>query len=157
MKFKSLTCKLGRRKRFSLLGFLCIVLSHLSVSDAVAQSPNMKIRIIIDGEVATATLDKTSVADDFAAQLPLNLILVNYAGIERIADLPRKLSVQGAPSGMTPVAGDITYYAPWGNLAFFAQDGVYATGLVQLGKVEVGLRLLQRPGPLHARIERVVD
>lgn len=117
----------------------------------------MKIRIDVDGEIVTATLDDTAAAHDFAALLPLSLTLEDYAVIERIANLPRKLSVAGAPAGMTPKVGDITYYAPWGNLAIFVGDNVYARGLVRLGKVDMGLPALQRPGPLKVRIERIKE
>ena len=54
--------------------------------------------------------------------------------------------------GVTPKVGGITYYAPWGNLAIFVGDNVYARGLVRLGKVDTGLPALQRPGPLKVRV-----
>lgn len=114
----------------------------------------MKLRMHVNGEVVTATLDDTAAARDFAALLPLSLTLEDYAVIERISGLPRKLAVAGAPAGHTPKTGDITYYAPWGNLAIFVGDNVHARGLVRLGKVDTGLPALQRPGPLKVRIER---
>lgn len=117
----------------------------------------MKLRLHVDGEIATATLNDSAAARDFAALLPLSLTLKDYAGVERISDLPGKLSVADAPAGMTPRTGDITYYAPWGNLAVFAGDDVYARGLVRLGKVDTGLTALQHPGPLRVRIERIKD
>lgn len=123
-----------------------------------SQEGSMKIRVDVDGEVVTATLDDTAAARDFAALLPLSLTLKDYADVERIADLPRKLSTVGAPAGMTPEAGDITYFAPWGNLAIFVEDGKGSSrGLVRLGKVDTGLPALQRPGPLKVRIERITD
>lgn len=67
-----------------------------------AQQGPMKIHLHIDGAIATATLDNNAAARDFVAQLPLSLTLQNYAEIERIATLPRKLSVDGAPAGITP-------------------------------------------------------
>ncbi|MGL5631172.1 MAG: cyclophilin-like fold protein [Azovibrio sp.] len=117
----------------------------------------MKICMDVDGEIVTATLDDTPTSHDFAALLPLSLTLENYAEVERIASLPRKLSVSDAPPGMDPDVGDITYYAPWGNLAIFAGDNVYARGLVRLGRVDTGLSALQRPGPLKVRIERIKE
>jgi hypothetical protein len=118
----------------------------------------MKIRLDVDGEVVTATLEGTAAGRDFAALLPLSLTLTDYADIERIADLPRKLSTAGAPAGMAPKAGDISYYAPWGNLAIFVEDGKGSSrGLVRLGRVDTGLPALRRPGPLKARIEQVED
>ena len=115
----------------------------------------MKIRLDVDGQMVEATLYDNATAKDFAALLPLSLTLDDYAVIERISDLPRKLSVEDAPAGMTPKAGDITYYAPWGNLAIFAERRAYAPRLLPLGRIESGLPAIQRPGPLKVRIERV--
>jgi hypothetical protein len=117
----------------------------------------MKIRLHLDGEIATATLNDSAAARDFSAFLPLTLTLENYAVVERISNLPGKLSVDGAPEGTTPRTGDITYYAPWGNLAIFVGNDVYARGLVRLGRVDSGLPALQRSGPLKVRIERIND
>ncbi|EYS97605.1 hypothetical protein CF68_07555 [Cupriavidus sp. SK-4] len=117
----------------------------------------MKIRLNLDGQVATATLYDSAAARDFAALLPLSLTLTDYARIERIADLPRKLSRGTAESTVPVRAGDLAYYAPWGNLAIFAEDGTgnYTGDLMRLGQVDTGLPALQRSGPLQVRIERV--
>jgi hypothetical protein len=42
------------------------------------------------------------------------------------------------PSGTTAAAGDIAYYAPWGNLALFYRDFTFSEGLVRLGRLEPG-------------------
>ena len=117
----------------------------------------MKIRMDVDGREVFATLEDTAASRSFADLLPLSLTLSNYAQIERIADLPKKLSVKGAPAGVAGKAGDITYYAPWGNLAIFVENGEYARGLVRLGRVETGLAALERDGPLDVRIERIEE
>ena len=83
----------------------------------------MKIRLTVDGEVTTATLYDSTAARDFAALL-LSLTLTDYARIERIADLPKGSTERNAEKGMVPAkAGDLAYYAPWGNLAIFVEDG----------------------------------
>ncbi len=119
----------------------------------------MKIRLTVDGQVATAALHDNATAREFAALLPLSLTLTDYARIERIADLPQKLSRSSAESTVPVKAGDLAYYAPWGNLAIFVEDGTgnYTGDLMRLGAVETGLPALQRPGPLAVRIERVPD
>ena len=122
-----------------------------------AQQGPMKIHLHIDGAIATATLNDSAAARDFVAQLPLSLTLDNYAVIERIATLPRKLSTPAASMGMTPVTGDIAYYAPWGNLAIYLSGTVHDRGLVRLGKLDSGLAALQRPGSFTVRIERASD
>jgi hypothetical protein len=115
----------------------------------------VKIRLTVEGATLTATLDDTDVARDFAALLPLTLTLEDYASTEKVSDLPRKLSTTGAPAGTAAVAGDITYYAPWGNLALFYRDFGYSSGLVTLGRIDAGADVLRRPGPLTAKIERI--
>jgi hypothetical protein len=86
---------------------------------------------------------------------PLDLLLADYASTEKISDLPRRLDTAGAPPGFAPSAGDIAYYAPWGNLAVFHKDFAYSAGLVRLGKIDAGIALLRRPGTLRVMIEHI--
>ena len=113
----------------------------------------MKIRLDVGGTSLTATLDDTEAARDFASLLPLTLTLEDHASTEKISDLPRKLSTPGAPAGVAASAGDISYYAPWGNLAVFYRDFAYSPGLVKLGRIDSAIELLRRPGPRTAIIE----
>ena len=109
------------------------------------QKSGTKLNIVVDGAViATGELDSSPSAADFASLLPLTLHLQDYEVTERIADLPRKLSTEGAPSSYTPSAGDICFYAPWGNIAFFYQDGASSDGLVRLGCFRSGLDRLKK-------------
>ncbi len=85
-----------------------------------------------------AQAEDTATARDFAALLPLTLTLSDYAGAENVADLPRRLDTTGAPAAYTGRPGDITYYAPWGNLALFHGSGPNAPGLIRLGRLEPG-------------------
>ena len=98
----------------------------------------MGIRIPAAGAELRGTLEDTATARDFAALLPLTLTLDDYAGAEKVADLPRRLDTTGAPPAHTGRPGDITYYAPWGNLALFHGDGPDAPGLIRLGRLEPG-------------------
>ncbi len=139
-----------------LAGLLFVTQSAMAGDNdrGVVQETLVKIEIIVEGETATATatLFDTPTGRDFASLLPLSLTLEYYADIERISNLPRRLSTAQAPDGMTPEAGDITYYAPWGNLAIFARGRDYARSLIPLGKVDSGLPVLQRHGPLAVQI-----
>lgn len=134
-------------KFFKGLVSLCVLFSVTSASYAIKpQGKNqqrgsmMKIRIDIDGtqQPLFATLAMSPTVEDFAKQLPLTLILKDYDSTEKIADLPTKLTTQNAPHGYAGKAGDLTYYAPWGNLAFFYRDSAvgYANGLIFLGKLD---------------------
>ena len=115
----------------------------------------MKIRITFDGTELTATMNDSLAAQDFLALLPLILTLEDYAGTEKVSDLPAQLSTEGAPEGSDPSVGDIAYYAPWGNLAMYYRDFGYSNGLVILGKVDGGIESLQGPGSLSVTIERI--
>ena len=115
----------------------------------------MKIRLILEDRVITATLIDSKATQDFISLLPLTLTLEDYAGTEKISDLPRRLSTEDAPAGIDPAVGDITYYAPWGNLAIFHRDFGYSGGLVRLGKVDSGIEAFKVPGSVRVRIELV--
>ncbi len=121
------------------------------------QETKMKIRITIGDKVASATLASNETAQDFVSLLPLTLTLKDYADNEKISDLPKKLSRKGAPASYDPSAGDITYYAPWGNLALFHKDGHDSPGLIKLGSFDSGAELLHEPGVLKATFERTKD
>ncbi|WP_444438806.1 cyclophilin-like fold protein [Pseudomonas sp. A6] len=113
----------------------------------------MKILIRLAQTSYTATLFDGPAARDFAALLPLDLVLEDYAATEKVSDLPRKLTTTGEPKAYEPSAGDITYYAPWGNLAIFHRPFSRAAGLVLLGRLDADFNLLRQSGSLKARIE----
>ena len=115
----------------------------------------MKIRLTINGKAINATLIDNATTKDFLTLLPMTLTLEDYAATEKISYLPRKLSTAGAPAGSDPSVGDVTYYAPWGNLAIFYRDSRYARGLIQLGRIDSGIEALNVAGPLKATIERI--
>ncbi|MGG2296731.1 cyclophilin-like fold protein [Aeromonas veronii] len=115
----------------------------------------MNIKMTIAGQIITATLEDSHSARDFFAMLPLALPLEDYADTEKIAYLPRKLTTQGAPKGIDPNVGDLTYYAPWGNLAIFYRDFGYSTGLIKLGRIESGLSHLTTTSAASITIEAI--
>jgi len=104
----------------------------------------MKVRLVTKGAVLTATLDNNAATRDFVSLLPLGLTLRDYAGTEKVSDLPRRLSTAGTPPGMDPEVGDLAYYAPWGNLAIYYRDFGYSEGLVKLGHIDSGIESLGR-------------
>ena len=115
----------------------------------------MKIRMIVSERTFTGCLDSNETAKDFAALLPIELQFSDYNTIEKVADLPERLSNKGAQEGYEPKAGDIAYYAPWGNLALFYHNFGYSRGLIRLGRIETGLEELSKIGSTKARIERI--
>ena len=114
---------------------------------------NMKISLKLQDKTLTATLHDNPTAREFASLLPLTLTLEDYSKTEKISDLPKKLTKDGAPAGADPSLGDIAYYAPWGNLALFYKDFRYSDGLILLGKLDGGAEALSVPGSLKVTIE----
>ena len=115
----------------------------------------MKIRININRSEITATLIDNVTSRDFLSLLPLKLKLEDYGETEKIGYLPKKLTTEGAPPGIEPSLGDVSYYAPWGNLALFRRDFRYSPGLIKLGKVDTGLEALNVRGSADATIDLV--
>lgn len=114
-----------------------------------------KIRMTIDGTAITMAFEDNATTRAFLLLLPMTLTLEDFKKTEKVSDLPKELSTEGAPYGIDPSIGDITYYAPWGNLAFFYRDFGYSRGLVRLGRIESGIEVLSQSCPLTAIIERV--
>ena len=73
-------------------------------------------------------------ARDFLSMLPLTLPIEEFAGREKLGDLPRELVTQGSP-GSDPEDGDLIYFKPWGNLGFYYNtDGIgYSDQTIHLG------------------------
>ena len=102
----------------------------------------------------TAQIADNPSARDFLAQLPLDLTLTDYAATEKVATLPRPLTRDNAPAAVTPRAGEIGYYAPWGNIALYYKDGPHSPGLVILGRIDKPYADLATPGAVKVTIRR---
>jgi hypothetical protein len=113
-----------------------------------------KIEIVAGERRWTARIDATPAARDFLAQLPLELTLKDFAGNEKIADLPHPLTRKDAPDAITPHVGDIAFYAPWGNLAIFYRDGHHSPGLIPLGRIDGEAVGLAGSQPVKVSIRR---
>lgn len=84
-----------------------------------------------------------------------NLAVEDYSTNEKIAYLPRKLTEDGSGPFSNEAAGDLCYYAPWGNLAFFYGGYQYSPGLIRIGRLDDGPAPLLRRGKCALRIERL--
>jgi hypothetical protein len=116
----------------------------------------MKIRITLEDQVITATLNDNKTSQDFISLLPLTLTLEDYAGTEKISHLSERLSMEDAPNGSDPSVGDIAYYAPWENLAIYYKDFGYSNGLVILGRIDDdGIEALNVAGNVNVTVELI--
>lgn len=107
----------------------------------------MRLRFRFADQDFLAMLEDNPSARDLFSMLPLNLTIADYATNEKISYLPRKLTEEGGERFGGEAAGDLCYYAPWGNLALFHGAYRWSRGLIRLGRLEQG------PGPLLTRGE----
>jgi hypothetical protein len=114
------------------------------------------IQITFGDTLLTARLDDNATARDLAAQLPLTLTFRDHNHVEKTAPLPRKLSLDDAPPGHDPAAGDIGYWAPGGNFVlYYDDDAPYFEGIVRIGHFNGDMAPVERlPEGSSATIER---
>nr|WP_236843055.1 cyclophilin-like fold protein [Bradyrhizobium icense] len=114
---------------------------------------NLRIRCGLGQQSFTATLFNNPSVRDFASILPVDLTIEDYADNEKIAYLPRKLTEDGSGPFSDEAPGDVCYYGPWGNLAFFYGSYHFSRGLIRLGRLDDGIQPLLTKGKFPLRIE----
>jgi hypothetical protein len=130
------------KSRITAIVLLAIAANFANGDEPMARNDADRIRFsFADKEIIVALVDN-SAARSLVAMLPLDLEFRDYAASEKISDLPRRLDSSDVPAGHDPAVGDLTLYAPWGNLAFFYRDHGYARGLVPLGSIVSGADVL---------------
>lgn len=123
------------------------------VKEDIENPNNMKLKITIGNTVATGVLYDNATGRDFAKRLPLTVTMEDYASTEKIFYPEPKLSTQGAPAGFDPSVGDLTVYAPWGNVALFYKDFGYSRGLVSFGKITSVMETFKVSGSVTVKFE----
>jgi hypothetical protein len=114
------------------------------------------IRITFGDTELTARLDHNATARGLVAQLPLTLTFRDHNNAEKTAPLPSELSVEGAPEGHDPAAGEIGYWAPDGDLVFYYDsDAPFFNGIVRIGEFDGEMDAIERQSEdFSATIER---
>ena len=103
------------------------------------------IRISFGDTQLTGRLSDNATARDLADQLPLTLTFRDHNNVEKTAPLPRELSLDEAPEGHDPAAGDLGYWAPGGDLVvYFDDDAPSFDGIVRVGEFDGDLEALRR-------------
>ena len=105
-----------------------------------------RMKMSFNGQSIFVTLTENSATKDLIARLkvePITIEFSDFGGSEKIGYPSPALDVSNV-SGCDPVAGDLTIYTPWGNLAAFYKDTAgYSNSLVLVGKIEGnGIELL---------------
>ena len=133
-----------------------ILFTGLFTMNAFAQTT--KIKLTFEGNEIYALINNSKAGNDFLSLLPLSVKAEDFNSTEKIFYLSKKLNTQNEPDGINPKAGDITYYAPWGNIAIFYKNFRYSNNLIYLGKFENTSdieKLSNIKGNFDIRIERV--
>src|SRR5215212_5001319 len=132
------------RRAFLGVGLAAPLLPKVMLGPASAQTEAtlMRIRVKFNDQDFTATLYDNASAREFAAMLPLDLSIEDFSSNEKIAYLPKKLTELMRGPFAAPGPGDLCYYVPWGNLAFFHSGYESTRDLVRLGRLDGGIEPL---------------
>ena len=97
---------------------------------------NMPIVLAFDDQEIAGELDDTPTATSLLAQLPLTLTFDDYGGVEKFAELPEPLSLDGAPRGSAAAPLTIGYYVPDQRLILYYDSVGFFNGIVPIGSYE---------------------
>lgn len=161
-----------RHKAGLLLLTLALAISLVGCRDtsrpAATSTPSEKLSPATLGSVVgtvvrfstgTSSLDVTIAEDnpasrDFVSMLPLTLTMEEFAGREKVADLPRPLRHEGSP-GSDPEDGHLIYFVPWGTLGFYynASGIEFSDQTIHLGRYDASPEELARFDGQEVRVE----
>lgn len=111
-----------------------LITTEASVPDP--SSTDNPIRLTVNGADISGTLSDNPSADQLLARLPLMLTVRDFNGVEKTADLPSPLTVDGVPRGADPELFDIGYYAPDQVLVLYYGEVGFYNGIVRLGRFD---------------------
>lgn len=117
---------------------------------------SLKIGITVGSRTITATMEDNAAARDFLSRLPLEVTLNDYnQTTEKIFYPSPALTTAGTARGCVPIPGDITIYAPWGNVAIFCKNGSRSNDLIKIGHIDGdGIEALRVAGDVRVKFER---
>lgn len=83
---------------------------------------DMMVRISSNGHIATFRLYDTTAGKDFYDQLPLRLPLTDFRDAQWMFYPPSKLKVTDREAYHNGKKGELSYYAPWGDVFMLHKD-----------------------------------
>lgn len=116
----------------------------------------MKMKITVNGTTLTATMEDNAAVKDLMSRLPLEVTLNDFnSTTEKIFYPEPALNMEGVTRGCAPLPGDITIYAPWGNVAIFCKKWSYSDDLVKIGHIDSdGIKALTIDGDVRVKLEK---
>lgn len=119
----------------------------------------MELNLIVGESTFTATLYDNECVKDFISLLPITLTLVDYNRKVRSSRLPKRLNINEIENGINILAGNISYYTPFGNLCIFYHDSGISFCQISLGKIEKNgieaIRKITGSGPVEVTFKTV--
>lgn len=117
---------------------------------------SLHVNILVGDRIVTATMADNAAARDFLSRLPLEITLNDYNNTtEKIFYPSPALTTEGVTPGCAPAPGDITVYAPWGNVVIFCKSWSYSRDLIKIGRIDGnGIETLSVAGDIPVKIER---
>ena len=110
-----------------------------------------------DAQIIVRTADNPT-SRDLLSTLPLTLDFRDFNAMEKMSDLPRRLTTQGS-TGRPPANGDLIYFVPWGNLGFFydsgRRDASFDDRVIPIGTIETGYERLNELETGAVRVELI--
>lgn len=131
-------------------------LQAIGVSRNESEAASMKVNITMGDRTITAMMEDNAAGRDFLSRLPLEVTLNDYNNTtEKIFYPNPALTTEGVTRGCAPTPGDITIYAPWGNVAIFCKSWSYSDDLIKIGRIDGnGIEALAVGGDIRVKIEK---
>lgn len=117
---------------------------------------SLKVNIIVGDRIISATMEDNAAGRDFLSRLPLDVTLNDFNNTtEKIFYPEPALTLEGVKRGCAPVPGDITIYAPWGNVAIFCKNWSHSNDLIKIGHIDGdGISALTTGGDIKVKFEK---
>lgn len=116
---------------------------------------SMKMNITVGNHTITATMEDNAAARDLLSRLPMEVTLEDFNNTtEKIFYPNPALNIESVKRGCTPSPGDITIYAPWGNVAIFCKSWSHSNDLIKIGHIDGdGIETLNVAGNITLKLE----
>lgn len=131
-------------------------LEAIGASRNESEATSLKMNITVGNRTITATIENNAAGRDFLSRLPLEVTLNDYNNTtEKIFYPSPALKTEGITRGCAPTPGDITIYAPWGNVAIFCKSWSHSNDLIKIGRIDGnGIEALTVDGDIRVKIEK---
>lgn len=131
-------------------------LEEIGASREEPEVASLKVKISVGDRIISATMEDNAAGRDFLSRLPLEVTLNDFNNTtEKIFYPEPALTLEGAKRGCAPVPGDITIYAPWGNVAIFCKNWSHSNDLIKIGHIDGdGISALTTGGDIKVKFEK---